>query len=131
MKPTRTANIILAAFCLVIGLALIGVGIFILAKGIDSFSGGLLIGMGVLVCVLFCLATYLIVRYDKIQKEAEAQMDAQKEKMRAFIELKMKEAEQLRSKAERGENNAENALPDVGRAKDDALDAEKDVSDDD
>ncbi len=103
MKINRTANIIVAAFCLAIGLGLIGVGIYILAKGADYFSGGLLIGMGALVCVLFCLATYLIVRYDKLQKEAETQADAQKEKVRAFIELKMKEADELRAKSAHGD----------------------------
>lgn len=103
----KVVNIVISVFSLLVGLALLGGGIYMTSQNIDRVSGGLMIGIGILLCIMFGFAAYLIVRFDKLREEAEARAEKDKAEVYAFIEAKKREAELLR----RGKN-AEKAQAD-------------------
>ncbi|MFR5832509.1 MAG: hypothetical protein ACLUE6_00885 [Acutalibacteraceae bacterium] len=103
----KVVNIVISVFSLLVGLALLGGGIYMTSQNIDRVSGGLMIGIGILLCIMFGFAAYLIVRFDKLREEAEARAEKDKAEVYAFIEAKKREAELLR----RGKN-AEKAQTD-------------------
>ena len=77
------------------------------SQNIDRVSGGLMIGIGILIFIMLGFEAYLIVRFDKLREEAEARAEKDKAEVYAFIEAKKREAELLR----RGKN-AEKAQAD-------------------
>lgn len=84
----KVVNIVISVFSLLVGLALLGGGIYMTSQNIDRVSGGLMIGIGILLCIMFGFAAYLIVRFDKLREEAEARAEKDKAEVYAFIEAK-------------------------------------------
>ena len=70
-KINKKGNTVLAVVCLVIGLALIAGGIYLLATDGDTVTGGVMLGLGVFIVVLFACTMYLIVNFEKLQQKAE------------------------------------------------------------
>ena len=125
-KINRTANTVMAVVCLLIGLALLAGGIYLLstADG-DALTGGVLVGLGAFIVVLFACTMYLIFNFEKLQQKAEERAEQEAERRRAERRL---EADRLRSEraaargaelppakvapdqtAEHGDDNIENA----------------------
>lgn len=124
-KINKKGNTVLAVVCLVIGLALIAGGIYLLATDSDTVTGGVMLGLGVFIVVLFACTMYLIVNFEKLQQKAEERAEQEAERRRAERRL---EADRLRSEraaargaelppakvapdqtAEHGDDNIENA----------------------
>ena len=132
-KINKKGNTVLAVVCLVIGLALIAGGIYLLATDGDTVTGGVMLGLGVFIVVLFACTMYLIVNFEKLQivnfeklqQKAEERAEQEAERRRAERRL---EADRLRSEraaargaelppakvapdqtAEHGDDNIENA----------------------
>ena len=118
-KINKKGNTVLAVVCLVIGLALIAGGIYLLATDGDTVTGGVMLGLGVFIVVLFACTMYLIVNFEKLQQKAEERADRAERRL---------EADRLRSEraaargaelppakvapdqtAEHGDDNIENA----------------------
>lgn len=70
-KINKKGNTVLAVVCLVIGLALIAGGIYLLATDSNTVTGGVMLGLGVFIVVLFACTMYLIVNFEKLQQKAE------------------------------------------------------------
>lgn len=92
----KKTSFALCVFSLLIGLALIGVSAYMFSKQFDALSAGLMLGIGLLICALFCFTVYITVRYDKIKEQAEAKARKEMDEVYAFVEAKKREAELLR-----------------------------------
>ena len=68
----KVVNIVISVFSLLVGLALLGGGIYMTSQNIDRVSGGIFLSLGILLCIMFGFAAYLVVRFDKQCEEAEA-----------------------------------------------------------
>ena len=90
-------NTVMSVICLLIGLALLGVGIYLLTTGGSKLTGGVLVGLGALIIALFACTMYLILNFDKLQRKAEDKAAREAEARRAE---RRREADRLR--AERG-----------------------------
>lgn len=94
-KINRTANTVMAVVCLLIGLALLAGGIYLLAAADgDALTGGVLVGLGAFIVVLFACTMYLIFNFEKLQQKAEEKAAREAEARRAARRL---EAERLRA----------------------------------
>ena len=93
-KINKKGNTVLAVVCLVIGLALIAGGIYLLATDSNTVTGGVMLGLGVFIVVLFACTMYLIVNFEKLQQKAEERAEQEAERRRAERRL---EADRLRS----------------------------------
>ena len=94
-KINRTANTVMAVVCLLIGLALLAGGIYLLAAADgDALTGGVLVGLGAFIVVLFACTMYLIFNFEKLQQKAEEKAAREAEARRAARRL---EAEKLRA----------------------------------
>lgn len=82
-KIKKRSNAVVACLCLVVGLALLGAGIYLLATGDDAVAGGAMVGLGALIVALFGCTMYLIVNFDKLREKAErkAEMAAEARRM--------------------------------------------------
>ena len=101
----KTANMVLSVVCLVMGLALAGAGIYFLVADGDKVAGGAMIAMGIVITVLFAVATRLILNFDKLVEKAEnkASGGVDDETIRKFIEERVRLArEQREREAARG-----------------------------
>ena len=92
----KKTSFALCVFSLLIGLALIGMSAYMFSKQLDALSAGLMLGIGLLICALFCFTVYITVRYDKIKEQAEAKARKEMDEVYAFVEAKKREAELLR-----------------------------------
>ena len=127
-KINKKGNTVLAVVCLVIGLALIAGGIYLLATDSNTVTGGVMLGLGVFIVVLFACTMYLIVNFEKLQQKAEERAEQEAERRRARRAERRLEADRLRSEraaargaelppakvapdqtAEHGDDNIENA----------------------
>ncbi len=81
-------NLISSIICLVVGLALVGAGIYYLAEG-NSTTGGVIFGLGVLICVIFVLTLFMMKKLDKMKEEADAIYAEEKAKQEIAIRIMM------------------------------------------
>ena len=115
-KINRTANTVMAVFCLLIGLALLAGGIYLLVTDADNATCGALVGLGALITVLFACTMYLIVNFDKLRQKAEEKAEREAEARRAE---RRREADMLRAERqlERQQSSSRAAeFPSAGKA---------------
>lgn len=115
-KINKTANTVMAVFCLLIGLALLAGGIYLLVTDADNATGGALVGLGALITVLFACTMYLIVNFDKLRQKAEEKAEREAEARRAE---RRREADMLRAERqlERQKSSSRAAeFPSAGKA---------------
>lgn len=105
-KINKKGNAVLAVVCLLIGLALIAGGIYLLATDGDRVTGGVMLGLGAFIVVLFACTMYLIVNFEKLQQKAEEKAALEAEKRRAERRL---EADRLRMERAAAREAAEHA----------------------
>ena len=72
MKSGRKGNLIVAVFCLLVGLALVGAGIYYLASGKSVTTGGIIFALGVIICAMFAVTCVMMNRFEKMKSEADA-----------------------------------------------------------
>lgn len=106
-KINKKGNTVLAVVCLVIGLALLACGIYLLVTDNDMASGGVMVGLGAFIVVLFACTMYLIVNFEKLQQKAEEK--AAREAERRRVERRL-EADRLRMERAAARENAERSL---------------------
>lgn len=106
-KINKKGNTVLAVVCLVIGLALLAGGIYLLVTDNDMVSGGVMVGLGAFIVVLFACTMYLIVNFEKLQQKAEEKAAREAELRRAERRL---EADRLRLERAAARENAERSL---------------------
>lgn len=70
-KINKKGNTVVAVVCLLIGLALLAGGIYLLVAGGEAVNGGIMVGLGALIIALFGCTMYLIVNFEKLQRKAE------------------------------------------------------------
>lgn len=93
-KINKKGNFVMAVFCLLIGLALIAGGIYMLVTDNDAVTGGAMVGLGALIVALFGCTMYLILNFEKLQKKAEEKAEKEAEERRMERRL---EADRLRA----------------------------------
>ena len=103
----------MSVICLLIGLALLGVGIYLLTTGGSKLTGGVLVGLGALIIALFGCTMYLILNFDKLQRKAEDKAAREAEARRAerglpVVEPFGEEKNEGSISAEREDDNIEN-----------------------
>lgn len=106
-KINKKGNTVLAVVCLVIGLALLAGGIYLLVTDNDMASGGVMVGLGAFIVVLFACTMYLIVNFEKLQQKAEEKAAREAERRRAERRL---EADRLRMERAAARESAERSL---------------------
>lgn len=63
-KINKKGNTVVAVVCLLIGLALLAGGIYLLVAGGEAVNGGIMVGLGALIIALFGCTMYLIVNFE-------------------------------------------------------------------
>lgn len=94
-KINKKGNTVVAVVCLLIGLALLSGGIYLLVAGDEAVNGGIMVGLGALIIALFGCTMYLIVNFDKLQRKAEekAAKEAEARRMARRMEADRMRAE--------------------------------------
>ena len=88
MKSGRKGNLIVAVFCLLVGLALVGAGIYYLASGKSVTTGGIIFALGVIICAMFAVTCVMMNRFEKMKSEADARYTVEQERQyRAIKEM--------------------------------------------
>lgn len=93
-KINKKSNTVVAVVCLLIGLALLAGGIYLLVAGGEAVNGGIMVGLGALIIALFGCTMYLIVNFDKLQRKAEEKAAKEAEARRMARRM---EADRLRA----------------------------------
>lgn len=93
-KINKKSNTVMAVVCLLIGLALLAAGIYLLVTGGDRVTGGVIVGLGALIVALFGCTMYLIFNFDKLQQKAEDKAALEAERRRAE---RRREADRMRA----------------------------------
>ena len=102
-KINKKGNTVLAVVCLVIGLALLAGGIYLLVTDNDMASGGVMVGLGAFIVVLFACTMYLIVNFEKLQQKAAREAERRRAERRL-------EADRLRMERAAARESAERSL---------------------
>ena len=66
MKTGKKGNLIVAVFCLLVGLALIGTGIYYLADGRSTMTGGVIFALGLVICAMFVVTCVMMKKVDRM-----------------------------------------------------------------
>lgn len=93
-KINKKSNTVMAVVCLLIGLALLAAGIYLLVTGGDRVTGGVIVGLGALIVALFGCTMYLIFNFEKLQQKAEDKAALEAERRRAE---RRREADRMRA----------------------------------
>ncbi len=93
-KINKKSNTVMAVVCLLIGLALLAAGIYLLVTGGDRVTGGVIVGLGALIVALFGCTMYLIFNFEKLQQKAEDKAALEAERRRAE---RRREADHMRA----------------------------------
>lgn len=93
-KINKKSNTVMAVVCLLIGLALLAAGIYLLVTGGDRVTGGVIVGLGALIVALFGCTMYLIFNFEKLQQKAEDKAAMEAERRRAE---RRREADRMRA----------------------------------
>lgn len=93
-KINKKSNTVMAVVCLLIGLALLAGGIYLLVTGGDRVTGGVIVGLGALIVALFGCTMYLIFNFEKLQQKAEDKAALEAERRRAE---RRREADRMRA----------------------------------
>ena len=93
-KINKKSNTVMAVVCLLIGLALLAAGIYLLVMGGDRVTGGVIVGLGALIVALFGCTMYLIFNFEKLQQKAEDKAALEAERRRAE---RRREADRMRA----------------------------------
>ena len=93
-KINKKSNTVMAVVCLLIGLALLAAGIYLLVTGGDRVTGGVIVGLGALIVALFGCTKYLIFNIAKLQQKAEDKAALEAERRRAE---RRREADRMRA----------------------------------
>lgn len=93
-KINKKSNTVMAVVCLLIGLALLAAGIYLLVTGGDRVTGGVIVGLGALIVALFGCTMYLIFNFEKLQQKAEDKAALEAEIRRAE---RRREADRMRA----------------------------------
>ena len=93
-KINKKSNTVMAVVCLIIGLALLAAGIYLLVTGGDRVTGGVIVGLGALIVALFGCTMYLIFNFEKLQQKAENKAALEAERRRAE---RRREADRMRA----------------------------------
>ena len=93
-KINKKSNTVMAVVCLLIGLALLAAGIYLLVTGSDRVTGGVIVGLGALIVALFGCTMYLIFNFEKLQQKAEDKAALEAERRRAE---RRREADRMRA----------------------------------
>ena len=88
MKTGKKGNLIVAVFCLLVGLALIGTGIYYLADGRSTMTGGVIFALGLVICAMFVVTCVMMKKVDRMKADADARYSAEQERQyRAVKEM--------------------------------------------
>lgn len=88
MKVNKKGNLIMAVFCLLVGLALVGTGIYYLASGKSLMTGGIILALGVVICGMFAVTCVTMKKFEKMKAEADARYTLEQERQyRAVKEM--------------------------------------------
>ena len=93
-KINKKSNTVMAVVCLLIGLALLAAGIYLLVTGGDRVPGGVIVGLGALIVALFGCTMYLIFNFENLQQKAEDKAALEAERRRAE---RRREADRMRA----------------------------------
>lgn len=117
-KINKKGNTVVAVVCLLIGLALLAGGIYLLVAGGEAVNGGIMVGLGALIIALFGCTMYLIVNFEKLQRKAEEKAAKEAEARRMARRM---EADRLRAER-RSEFGAGTAAADKEKSANDEND---------
>lgn len=117
-KINKKGNTVVAVVCLLIGLALLAGGIYLLVAGGEAVNGGIMVGLGALIIALFGCTVYLIVNFEKLQRKAEEKAAKEAEARRMARRM---EADRLRAER-RSELGAGTAAADKEKSANDEND---------
>ena len=117
-KINKKGNTVVAVVCLLIGLALLAGGIYLLVAGGEAVNGGIMVGLGALIIALFGCTMYLIVNFEKLQRKAEEKAAKEAEARRMARRM---EADRLRAER-RSEPGAGTAAADKEKSANDEND---------
>lgn len=88
MKTNKKGNLIVAVFCLLVGLALVGTGIYYLADGKSTMTGGVIFALGLVICAMFVVTCVMMKKVDKMKADADARYTIEQERQyRAVKEM--------------------------------------------
>lgn len=88
MKVNKKGNLIVAVFCLLVGLALVGTGIYYLVTGESTVTGGIIFALGIVICAMFAVTAVTMKRFEKMKAEADARYTLEQERQyRAVKEM--------------------------------------------
>lgn len=94
----KKINFLTCAISLIAGLAMTGGGIYLLASGKSTVNGGVIVGIGIVLCVLCGVSVYMIKHYEKLREEAARKMAEEEEKFREAVMKRIEEARRLSEK---------------------------------
>lgn len=80
MKVNKKGNLIVAVFCLLVGLALVGTGIYYLVTGESTVTGGIIFALGIVICAMFAVTAVTMKRFEKMKAEADARYTLEQER---------------------------------------------------
>lgn len=121
-KINKKSNTVMAVVCLLIGLALLAAGIYLLVTGGDRVTGGVIVGLGALIVALFGCTMYLIFNFEKLQQKAEDKAAMEAERRRAE---RRREADRLRAERLSAPLGREPGDADAAQSAEDGRDGEQ------